>query len=565
MTSALFTAGAQPPAPSSRAGRLEELARALRPGRRRIALAWAAAAFLGLAAVAGGAGITADEAAVLSAARGGAEGDASAPPVLDRGPLAPLLARAADATASRIGLPHRVAVRLPALLAGALLAALLALLGHDLAGPAGALLAPALCLLVPRELVLSATATADGLSAALGLGAIWAYRLAGRTRRRLGASVAAGLLLGLAVAARLDAWIILPVVAVHALLERALRRGSTERSTDAPDGPGGEDGSDDPRAAALEARLHGVPLAVAAMALVAPLVLAAIWPSLLVPPLRTFAAAVPSGAGLPYLGAPLAPPRPPPGYPLLLTALSVPLGILLAEAGGLVHAVARLWRARRPGPPALDAGDELLLLAGAIAPLAAAQTGIAPLLGGVRAWALAFPFLALLGARAILAAARTAWPARARPLAAALALLVLYPAARAVARGWPALGGTWNELAGGAPGAASFGLQRQERGEAAHAILPELEARARPGARVVWLGVAPEAVAVYAADGALRPDLSTVADPADADLAVAVLDGGSRDAEYRTWAAFRTSRPVSGVFVDEVPLVLVYARPGAWR
>jgi hypothetical protein len=43
------------------------------------------------------------------------------------------------------------------------------------------------------------------------------------------------------------------------------------------------------------------------------------------------------------------------------------------------------------------------------------------------------------------------------------------------------------------------------------------------------------------------------------------LDGGSRDAEYRIWSAFRTARPSSAVFLDEVPLVHVYARPGAWR
>jgi hypothetical protein len=46
---------------------------------------------------------------------------------------------------------------------------------------------------------------------------------------------------------------------------------------------------------------------------------------------------------------------------------------------------------------------------------------------------------------------------------------------------------------------------------------------------------------------------------------VLTLDGGSRDAEYRAWAAFRTARPVAGVYLDEVPLALAYARPGAWR
>jgi hypothetical protein len=47
---------------------LAPLAAALRTGRGRIALAWAIATFLGLAAVTAGPGISADEAAVLAAA-----------------------------------------------------------------------------------------------------------------------------------------------------------------------------------------------------------------------------------------------------------------------------------------------------------------------------------------------------------------------------------------------------------------------------------------------------------------------------------------------------------------
>jgi hypothetical protein len=543
---------------------LAPLAAALRTGRGRIALAWAIATFLGLAAVTAGPGISADEAAVLAAAAPSGPVAASASASADvrpaPPPLAPLLARASDATLGRLGLPHRVGLRLPAALAGALLAALLALLGHELAGPAGAVLAPALHLVVPRHLLLGAVATPDGLAVALGLGAVWAYRLSGRTRRRLGAALAAGALLGLAVAARLDLWILLPLLAVHTALVRPGRGAAARRAAAVAD----EGGEADPTTAALEARLRGIPLALAAMATVGPLVVATLWPSLLAHPLRTLAAAADSAAGLPYLGVRLAEARPPAGYPLVVAALAIPLPVLLLHVGGVVHAMVRLRRARGAAS-GVDASDELLLLLGVAAPFLAAQAGLAPLTSGVRPWLLAAPFLALLGTRALLAAAHTAWPARARPLAAALALLVLYPAARSAMHAWPALGATWNVLAGGAPGAASLGMQRQEPGEAARAILPELTARARPGARVLWIGVAPAAVATYAADGLLRADLERATDAASADLAVAVQDGGSRDAEYQAWAALRAPQPVAGVFLDEVPLVLVYARPGAWR
>ena len=92
-----------------------------------------------------------------------------------------------------------------------------------------------------------------------------------------------------------------------------------------------------------------------------------------------------------------------------------------------------------------------------------------------------------------------------------------------------------------------------------------MNARAAHGARIHWPGVAPEAVRLYAADGRLRPDLRLALAPEDADLALVPLDGGSRDAEYRAWSALRTARPAAGVYLDEVPLALAYARPGAWR
>lgn len=542
-----------PPSPAPAAPR-----RAL--GRARIAAAWAAAAFLGLAALSGGPGVSEDEAAVIAAA------DAGAAP-LDRAgpapvaPLEPLLARATHAVGSRLGLPHRTAYRLAGALAGAALAGLLALLGHGLVGPAGALLAPALYLAAPRALGLAVAATPDTALAALVLGTLLAYRLARSGRRRLVAALTAGGLFGLALCARVDAVLLLAALILHALVSRLVRRRDRAAALAAA--------GEDPAAAAVEARLRGVPLALAAMAVVGPLLLALLWPTVLAHPLRELAPLLERTATIPYLGARLvarvAASRPPPAYPWVVTALATPLALLLCEVGGVVHTAARLVRALAGRAPDVDAGDELLLLLTALAPIAAAQMGLVPPGAGIGPWLPALPILAALGARALLATARVAWPARARPLAASLALLVIAPAARAALHAWPTPGASWGELAGGTPGAATRGMARQERGEAAAAVLAALRERASPGARIHWIGVAPEAVRLYARDGLLRPDLALADDIASADLAVVLQDGGSRDAEYQAWAALRTDRPWAGAFLDEVPLVLVYGRPGAWR
>jgi hypothetical protein len=493
--------------------------RSLAAGPGRIAAAWAIAALLALGALGGGPGVSRDEAAVLAAASGAPSAAARPAP-----PLAAALARATYAATSA-GVPHVRALRLGSALAGALLAALVALAAWAVAGPAGALLAPALFWLAPRHLHAGLVATPDVILAALALAAVLAWRRAAAApsrTARLRAATLAGVLLGGALAARLDAWVLLPALGAHAALLAGLRRRG---------------------AAAAAPEALGVALAV--VALVAAAVLVAVDPALLragLAPWRTAAR-----------GAIAAP---------LLPLLTLPATLLLAYAAGALHAALRAGRALGGRAPP-SAADDALLLAAAVAALAGSALADVP--PGARGALHAMPFLAILGARALLDASALAWPRRAAPLAAAVALLVLYPALRATARAWPQGASAWSELAGFAPGAASLGLPRQDGGDAVAAVLGEVNDRARPGARIWWPTTAPEALALYARDGRLRADLLLATGPEEADVAVVALEPGARDAEYRAWAALRTSRPAAGVYEDEVPVVLVYARAGAWR
>ncbi|HET7823898.1 MAG TPA: hypothetical protein VFK90_01135, partial [Anaeromyxobacter sp.] len=246
-----------------------------------------------------------------------------------------------------------------------------------------------------------------------------------------------------------------------------------------------------------------------------------------------------------------------------LPLLALPVPLLCAFGGGLAHALVRIAAALRARTPADRLSDDALLVLAAVAALAGSALAHAP--PGARPSLHALPFLALLAARALVRAAELAWPARRAPLVAALALVVLYPGLRAAALSFPNGAAAWNELAGGAAGAASRGLRRQDGGEAVAVLLAEVNARAAPGSRVWWPGVAPEAVALYARDRLLRRDLAVAERPEEADVAVVPLDGTSRDLEYRAWAALRTARPSAGAYAYEVPLAFVYARQGAWR
>jgi len=490
-----------------------------RSGPGRLAAAWAVATFAALAALQGAPGIPRDEGALVARAEGGIVS-------LARGgtpPLGPALAGAAHAAGSRLGLSHLRSFRLGSALAGALLSALLALAARTIAGPAAGLLAPALFWLAPRTLHAGLVATPDLALAALSLAAVLAWRWASSAERPAWTAGLAGALLGAAILARADAWTLALALALHAAAIGVLARR---------EGPGV------PGAAAAPAKLGIAALFCAAAVLGA-------WPGALKAGL---------GPWLPPAGGALA--------PLFLLA-AVPLPLLWAFAGGLGHALARLAGAVRSRARDPFASDDALLVLAALAALGGSALAHAP--AGARPFLHGLPFLALLGARALLRAAALAWPARQGTLAAALALLVLYPGVRSAGLAFPDGTSAWNELAGGAPGAASRGLRRQDGGEAAGALLATVNARAAPGARIWWPGISPAAVALYARDGRLRPDLAEAAGPDDADLAVVALDGGSRDAEYRAWSALRTARPAAGVYVDEVPTALVYARPGAWR
>jgi len=244
-------------------------------------------------------------------------------------------------------------------------------------------------------------------------------------------------------------------------------------------------------------------------------------------------------------------------HSLPTAALQLPASALAAAAGGLAHAGYRLARAGIRQAP-----SEALFLAGAGLPLAAgaALRGRAGLVA-----LLALPFLAALAVRALLACGALLWPSRPRSLAVALGALALAPGLVAGLRAWPAGLAAWSELAGGAPGAASAGLPRLLAGDPAAELVPAISARAAPGSRIWWHGTPHSRVEEMRRQGRLRADLLWAEGPEDADLAFWRFRPDERDREYRIWSAFGTERPVEGVFVDEVPVAMLYARAGAWR
>jgi hypothetical protein len=218
---------------------------------------------------------------------------------------------------------------------------------------------------------------------------------------------------------------------------------------------------------------------------------------------------------------------------------------------------------------ALRARESDLLVGGlALFPILLIAIPTVPIFGGIKHWMAAMPFLYLLAGEAIEKLVRGASAPRPGPFGlrarlAGAAALVLLPGALATAHYAP-FGSTcaYNEIAGGAAGAAGLGMQRHYWSHAVARALPWIGEHAPRGARVYFHEVRFESLRWYKADGRLRADLRPVADPADAEIAVYQLHQEFRDREFQIWTHFHTQRPAYVVAVDGVPLISVYQRPG---
>jgi 4-amino-4-deoxy-L-arabinose transferase-like glycosyltransferase len=286
-----------------------------------------------------------------------------------------------------------------------------------------------------------------------------------------------------------------------------------------------------------------------------------------------------------YLGTLLREPPFPLAYVVVKTALTVPTSLLVPMAFGWLAAAARallpLLPAARGRVRPLSLGEALVWVNAAVPILIISHPQV-PHFGGVKHWLAAMPFLGLLAGGSVVRAGsalagllaprpavRTAPHAAPRlaprlPLRSAavvaLAALLCAPALWGTWRVWPYGTAAYSELAGGLPGAASLGMQRQFWSSHVTGVLPWLNAHAPRGARVWLHEVNGYSFRDYQANGMLRPDLQPAGGPEDSDLAAYQYHQEFRAHEYDIWQAYGTTRPVTGLYVDETPQVVVYQR-----
>jgi 4-amino-4-deoxy-L-arabinose transferase-like glycosyltransferase len=266
---------------------------------------------------------------------------------------------------------------------------------------------------------------------------------------------------------------------------------------------------------------------------------------------------------------------------LVTTILTVPAATLFAGVGGI-----GVWLrdAVKGAAPDRETAPGLLLFCSAAVAMGPFFLGSTPIFGAEKHWAAAIPSLCIAAAVGVAWAARRAalvldenvaalLPANARPwiepgaLALAGALVVL-PAALETLHAQPHALTHYNAIAGGAPGGADLGMNRQFWGESARGVLPFLRMKAPGGGasvRPVYSHDASPAWGIYIRDKLLPRSLPDSGREeqgvASSQLAIVVHELHFNRHDYMIWNAYGTVQPVFVLRVDGVPVVSVYERP----
>ena len=257
-------------------------------------------------------------------------------------------------------------------------------------------------------------------------------------------------------------------------------------------------------------------------------------------------------------------------YVLVVTALTLPVSLLLPMTSGLLRSGALAVGSFVPAfARRFGRGDatEWLLLVNALFSILLISLPDVPHFGGVKHWFPSMPFLALLAGREFdraasgLSSALRLTARRSIGASVGFGAFVLLPAFTLTVHVHPYGTSAYGELVGGIPGAASLGLQRQFWSNNVTGVLPWLNANSRPGARLWLHEVNGLSFRDYQRNDMLRKDVFPTGGPEDADLAAVQYHQEFREQEVLVWQAFGTWVPSTGLYLDETPQVVVYRRP----
>lgn len=265
-----------------------------------------------------------------------------------------------------------------------------------------------------------------------------------------------------------------------------------------------------------------------------------------------------------YLGRNFNQPPYPWSEPLGMLVFTAPVILLVLAAAGILLLV----RASSALPEGGERSTRMLMLLAGVAPAAPFLTGTLPIYGETKHWLATMPFLALAAGYAVdrlrpalireLRFAPHDW--REPAVSAALVLVILAPAAVETIHSHPYGLSHYNALAGGPPGGADLGMNRQFWGYSVNTLLPWLNATLPPNAKLYPHDWNYDSWELYLRARQLRPDIIDTDVVGGSDAALVIHERHFNAVDFAIWEEYGHVQPERVLTLDGVPLVSVYLR-----
>lgn len=285
-----------------------------------------------------------------------------------------------------------------------------------------------------------------------------------------------------------------------------------------------------------------------------------------------------------YFGVNYFQPPFPSSYAWVMTAFTVPLTTLLLCVAGLWRVATAYFAPAIPSALLTDQPPRpnettlvtVLWLGSLFAPLAMITLPSTPIFGGTKHWFPAYPFMALfagVGFVLICDAIQThvpplrlldRWVGRARAhhvLCGAAFVLLLAPAAAETVHSHPFGLSHYTYLAGGVPGAADYGMNRQFWGYTTGSLTDYLIEKLPTGGNVYICDTAHESFQMLIRDGKLPNNIRATGDIAHADIAIVHHEHHFAEVDFQIWMAYGSVKPDHVLAYDGVPIISAYVNP----
>jgi 4-amino-4-deoxy-L-arabinose transferase-like glycosyltransferase len=436
------------------------------------------------------------------------------------------------------------AYRFPAMTLGGVAVAVLYLWGREAAGRVAGVVSALSFAFMPHVFFHAHLAGLDVPAATMWLVTSYVYFRSLVSGRR-GFALAAGVLYGLFLDTKHNAWLLPFALAAHLAVVRLVerRRG-------------------------LERNGRFVPEGLVAIVLLGPLVFYAIWPWIWSATFERLAEWVRFHMNhdyynMAFLGRTYWKPPMPRPYAWVMTVATVPVVTLLLFVLGAGDSVRSARHPKNTSRLSLDLFWALGILV-SYAPWLSSDT---PIFGGTKHWITAYPFLCLFAGRGfvlvrdgVLRGYETLSRRPALTTSLLAAALVLGPTVMAL-RAHPWGLSFYGPIVGGAPGAASLGLNRGFWGYTTGSLTGALNQRAKPNAAIYLHDTAAASWELLREDGKVRRDLRGTLAIHASSLALYHHEEHMQRVEYQIWVDYGTVQPVEIRLYDGVPIVWLYERP----